>query len=294
MMSVNKYTVNLSQFQKEGDDPITGSTIVLPLGTNFQLVDQDEIVQTKFVEAEIDKAINPILDYDKIKLNPAIITNQTIVRVENVTYNVHFLNSSNQFNPYSYFGDIGFDNFDIKFRKNVFTKTFLRLNFYDSDIPTNQRLISFVTLFARINQSNYSTGVSSPWGTITPVNNFKIEFIVSNNMVNRSLSGEGFFLYHFKDEITESLPKELFMRAEFNNAKNGKTIDMMSTSSTTTPIDDLIVTTQGTTSTNNVFTKYILKRVDNQYYYEIDTTYSSNVQVVSGDYVVDLYQTFVI
>lgn len=293
-MSVNKYTINFSQLQKEGDDPITGSTIMLPLGTNFQLVDQGEIVQTKFVDVEINNSINPILDYDKIKLAPAVINNQSVSKIETVKYNVHFLNSNNQFNLFSYFGDIGFDNFDIKFRKKVFTKTFLRLNFYDSDVPTNQRLISFVTLFTRINQSDYSSGGLTPWGTITPVNNLKIQFILNNNSINRLLTSEGYFLYHFKDEVIENLPKELFMRAEFNNAKNGKKTLLMSTNSTTTPIDDLIVTTQGTTSTNNVFTKYILRKINSQYYYEIDTTYSTNVQNVLNNYVVNLYETFAV
>jgi hypothetical protein len=292
MMSVNKYIVNFSKAKPFNGEQFTGATINLPLGTNFQLVDQDEIVQTKFVDAEINKAINVILDYDRIKFKPALINNQSVTIIDNITYNVHFLNSNNQFNPYSYFGDIGFDNFDVKFRKKAFTKSFLRLSFYDTDVPTNQRLISFITLFPKINQTDYSTGGSSPWGTITPVNNLKIQFNLGNNLVDRALTGEGFFLYHFKDEVTPDLPKELYMRAEFNNAKNGKTTGLMSTSSTTNTIDNLVVTTQGSSSTNNLFMKYILNNINDQYFYEIDTTYSTNVQVISNDYVVDLYQIF--
>jgi hypothetical protein len=78
------------------------------------------------------------------------------------------------------------------------------------------------------------------------------------------------------------------MRAEFNNAKNGKTVGLMSTSSTTTTIDNLVSTSQN--STNNIFTKYILKTNNGQHYYEIDTNYSTNVQVISNDYIIDLYQ----
>ena len=284
MMSVNRFEINFKKLNS------SATTINIPINTGFQLVDQDDIVQTKFVEAEINKSINVILDYDKVRFKPTVINNQSVSIIDNIIYNVHFLNNTNQYNPYSYFGDIGFDNFDVKFRKKAFTNSFLRLSFYDTDVPTNQRLISFITLFPKINPTDYSTGGSSPWGTITPVNNLKIQFILGNTLIDRSLNGEGFFIYHYKDEVTPDLPKELYMRAEFNNAKNGKTIGMMSTDDTSITIDNLIVTTQGTSSTNNVFTKYILRNINNQYFYEIDTTYSTNVQVATNDYIVDLYQ----
>ena len=80
------------------------------------------------------------------------------------------------------------------------------------------------------------------------------------------------------------------MRAEFNNAKTGKITNLMSTSLTNKRIDQLITTTQGNTPTNNIFTKYILKNINSQYYYELDTTYSTNIQLINDNYTVDLYQ----
>lgn len=284
-MSVNKFKINIKRLNSE-----TGTTINIPLSNQFQLVDQENIIQSKFVETEINKNINSILDYDKIRFKPIYTNNQIINIIDNITYNVHFLNSNSQFNPYSYYGDIGFNDSDVKFRKKGFTNTFLRLNFYDSDITTNQRLISFITLFSRITQEDYSN--STPWGAITPVNNLKIQYKLGNNLVDRTLNSEGFFIYHYKDEVIPTLPKELYMKAEFNNSKTGKITNFMSTNSTTNTIDTLILTTQGNIPTNNVFTKYILKNVNNQYYYDIDETYSTNVQVTSNSYIVDLYEIF--
>jgi hypothetical protein len=284
-MSVNNYTINLKELNSQ-----TGATMNIPVSMTYQLVDQDEIVQTKFVDFEINNSINVTLDYDKIRFYPVFTVGQGTSPIDNILYRIHFLNASNQFDPYSYFGDIGFDNFDIKFRKKAFTNSFLRLSFYDTDIPTNQRLLSFITLYPKITPTDYSTGGSTPWGTITPVNNLKVQFELGNNLVYRSLNSQGFFIYHYKDEVTDLMPKELYMRAEFNNAKNGKTTGLMSTSSTTTTIDNLIVTSQGNNNTNNIFTKYILSKVGENYVYSIDTNYSTNVQVVSNDYIVDLYQ----
>lgn len=278
-MFVNKYKIVSNT---------TGTTISVPIMMDYQLVDQDDIIKTKFVDVEIEKNTNIILDYDKVRFQPIITNGDTFSIVNDVTYNVHFLNQSNQYNQYSYYGDIGFDNFDIKFRKKRFTNTFLRLSFYDSDIMTNQRLLSFVTIYPKIEPNNYSVGAQ--WGNITPANNFKIQFVLSSSLINRALNSQGYFLYHFKDEVLIDLPKELYMRADFNNAKNGKTTNLMSNNDPSITIDNLMVSTIGTNNTNNIFTKYILKKVSDSYYYEIDTSYSTNVQTAGNDYIVDLYQ----
>lgn len=285
MMSVNKYTVNFSQFNET-----TGATINIPINLGYQLVDQDEIVQTKFVDAEIQKNVNPTLDYDKVRFTPIVTTNNSFSFTNDITYRLHFLNSANQFNNFSYFGEIGFDNFDIKFRKKGFTQSFLRLNFYDSDSTVNQRLLSYITLFTKINPSDYSLGATPPWGVVTSVNNLKVQFALGNSLINRNVNGEGFFLYHYKDEVTIDLPKELYMRAEFNNAKNGKTTGFMSTNNTSITIDSLVATTENTNTTNNIFTRYILKKEGGQYFYEIDANYSTNVEILVNNYIIDLYQ----
>ena len=282
-MFVNKYRVVLN-----GSGIQTGATISVPITMDYQLVDQGEIIETKFVEAEIEKNINTILDYDKVRFSPVIPVSNAATPVDTITYNVHFLNTNNQYNTYSYYGDIGFDDFDIKFRKKRFTNSFLRLSFYDSDNLTNQRLVSFITIFPKIEPNNYSIGAQ--WGQITPANNFKIQYVLSSSLINRSLNSQGFFLYHYKDEIGVNAPKELYMRAEFNNAKNGKTTNLMSNDDPNVPIDNLMISTSGTNNSNNLFTKYILKKISDSYYYEIDTTYSENVEAVGDTYIVDLYQ----
>jgi hypothetical protein len=282
-MFVNKYKITYNSFGNQGD-----SFISIPITLDYQLVDQDEIIQTKFVDVEIKKNTNEILDYDKVRFQPKFPTTLGFALADDIIYNVNFLNSNNQYNQYSYYGDIGFDDFDIKFRKKRFTNSFLRLSFYDSDVITNQRLVSFSTIYPKIEPNNYSIG--QQWGNITPANNFKIQFVLSSSLIDRTLNSQGYFLYHYKDEVMIDLPKELYMRAEFNNAKNGKTTNLMSNNDPTITVDNLMVSTIGTNNTNNLFTKYILKKVNDSYYYEIDTAYSTNVQISNGDYIINLYQ----
>ena len=53
-------------------------------------------------------------------------------------------------------------------------------------------------------------------------------------------------------------------------------------------------TTKDTTNpvlVNNLYTRYVLTRDTEGYYYEIDTNYSNNVTTPNNDtYIVDLYQ----
>jgi hypothetical protein len=283
-MSINRYQIRFDQYGV-GDS----GSIEIPINMNYQLVDQDELVRTDFVALEVIKNTNPIIDYEKTRFKPAVINNTLISESNYVKYKLNFLNSSGQYNPNTYYSDLGFIDQDVRFRKKNFINSFLFLSFYDTDVPSTQRLISTITCYPKIDYSNYLIT-----GQIVPVNTILSEFNLGNVMLNRNLNGQGFSIYHYKDEVILSLPKNLYMRASFNNAKDGKTTLFMSTNNTTITIDNLIRTTEGTTNTNNVFTKYILKKTSIGYYYEIDTTYSNNVQINGNDYVVDLYETTVV
>lgn len=272
--------INIRNFRNNGE-----ATLNIPINMGYQLVDQADIIETKFVKKEIENEINEIIDYEKVRLIPAIINNQLLQPVFNVTYNVHFLNQSNQYNPTSFYSEIGFNNADIKFRKKAFTRSFLRLSFYDSDIQTSQRLLSFLTIYPDLNRL-----FNSNLNGTTPANMLPTSFTVGNSLVDSRESGEGFFLYHFKDEVLENLPKELFMRGDFSNARTGVTTRLMSTNVPNNTIDTLIKSTAGTTTPNNIYTKYILIKNNNGYYYEVDQNYSTNVSVLNDNYIINLYQ----
>lgn len=281
-MFVNKYTLinNLT-----GD---TSYSINIPMGTNSGMLGQQDVIDRDFIDIEVDKAVNIIFDYEKVKLLPKNGNDL----VNNITYKVNFLNGST-FNTNTNWNDIGFIDEDLKFKKNSFTRSFLRLDFYDSDIATNQNLISFITLYPKFSYNdvkiNYKTG------EIPSAINYKTTFVLGNPLVDRKLNGEGFSLYHFKDEIFPHPlpPKHLYMRATFNNAKTGKSTGLMASNNPSLPIDDLIKSTIGTTNKNNLYTRYILTRDVDGYFYEIDTTYSSNnvsYDPTSKNYTVNLYQ----
>ncbi len=294
-MFVNKYTFanNLSGG--------TSYNINVPLGNNSGVVGQQETIEKDFINIEVENSVNPILDYEKIKLLPKHNADGIL---DNITYRVNLLDGGT-FNTSLKWGDIDFDDDDFRFRKKSFTKSFLRLDFFDSDIVTNQNLVSFITLFPEFSYDDTSSG------SIPIAVNYPVSFKLGNPLVDRNINGEGFALYDFKDEILPSVPKNLYMRGTFNNAKTGISTGLMSSNNSSLKIDELISSTECSTTTtlitsggilkNNLFTKYILTRETSGYYYKIDDTFSDNVDYKSkntttpsptntNDYIINLYQ----
>lgn len=251
----------------------TAYELTVPISMDFQPVDQYDVIKDKFIDVEVENSINPIVDYEKVRLSPI---DKGTVKVGKVSYDLRFLNDLSNTNHWDDIVDENsnpvFTNEDIKFRKNRFKKSFLRLNFYDSDIPTDQRLLSFTTVFPELS-SDYIHGVNAtpPDLPSTPFDFDKIpiKFVLENPITKPKGFAEGYYLYHFKDEI----PTELFMRAQFNCAADGKTYNFMTTNALL-PIDQLV---------DNLHVKYILKKDNTGYYYTIDDTYSSNVTYSAGN-----------
>lgn len=137
-MFVNKYKIRLGKESKFLNFPITLS---------HSTVGQSDMIEDKFIKVETDKAINGIVDHEKVRLTP-IQKNEKINRVD---YSLNLLKGGS-FPSLTSYGSEGFVNDDIKFKRNNFKKSFLNLSFYDSDVPTNQNYLGNVTLFSKLSR----------------------------------------------------------------------------------------------------------------------------------------------
>ena len=277
-MDVNKYKLKVPTLSGT-----TGIKIDLPISQTMGLAGQEEIIKTKFVDVEVQEAINEIFDYEKVKFLPKNFLNDVLT--SGILYKLNFLNDSGGYTPNTYWSDLGMTFDDFKFRKNGFVKSFLRLDFYDTDINSTQRLIFFITIFPKFNVNDL--GVN---GSVPPPSTYDVTFRLGNTLLDKAADGEGFGLYHFKDEVLPTVPKDLYMRATFNNAKTGKTTKFMSSDDPNISIDNLVLTTNGTTTPNNLHTRYLLKREVDGYYYTIDGDYSNNTSNLSNNYTINLYE----
>jgi len=270
-----KYKIRISQLSG-----VTDTLIKIPVTLTPRTTDQAEIVDRVFVDVEVEKAINPILDYEKARFTPIFtgVTENTLV--QNVKYNIKFLNSSGFPTSPSFYSDIGVTDDDLRYGKKRFENSFINLSFYDTDKATDQRLISYINIFSRLTGADLQDLSDPKPGLPKPASQVPISSSLSNPIRDPEGFAEGFYIYNYKDEVTAETPKELYMRARYNNAANGTTTNMM-TEGIAYPIDDLV---------NKLYTRYVLYRNTTGYYYAIDETYSNNVTRSGDNIIVDIYE----
>jgi len=171
-------------------------------------------------------------------------------------------------------GYLGFDDDDIFYQKMKVKKSFLRLMFYDSKNVLNKNLLAYSTsfldsgklfikyslvrnnekLFKYVNETEYYENEMAMFEPgrqpvlETPKSDFEFENekyddlrlssgIVLKDKYNDDASSDGFYLYIFKQDAPSENPIDLYLKAEFNNAKYGKTLNLMiPISSTGVPI----------------------------------------------------------
>lgn len=278
-MYTNKYKINL----KTIDSGSTATTITFPIDMVFQTVDQAELIEKVFVDTEVEKAINPILDYDKVRFTP-IKSDGSVI--EKIIYNVKLIENNQYVN---FFGNIGFTDDDIKFKKENFKQTFLDLVFFDSDNALTQVPINNLTLFANLNTSDLlpidrTNGLG---GQPKSANEIPINFVLENPIIKPRGFSEGYYLYDYKDLIPFGGFKYIYMRASFKNAKTGKSTNLMVTQAPQ-PIEKLV---------NELYTRFKLTRTKDGFYYEIDPTYHgnntiglNNVNYISNSAIINLYE----
>lgn len=164
-------------------------------------------------------------------------------------------------------GYLGFDDDDVYYQKTKVRKSFLRLMFYDSKDVLNKNLLTYSTTFldsgqlftkySRIRNNkelfkyvNESEAYENEMVMFEPgqqydkrkrgddaeaeiMQNSKYDTLRMSSMItlkdkyNDDASSDGFYIYLFKQDVPAEMPIDLYLRAEFNNAKYGKTVNLM-------------------------------------------------------------------
>jgi hypothetical protein len=274
----------------------TATTINIPINIDYQIIDNSELIETVFVEDETQKAVNKILDYDKVRFTP-VKTGTTTSFISNITYNINLLDANNTMQTPTYYSTADpkdpYTDDDIKFQRNVFKESFLMLSFYDDDNPLTQNLVTEIEIYSNLTQYDYWTPQNIPTpppvymnGQPKPANQIPLRFIASNPATIEKSFYEGFYIYNYKDEYVVGAPKYLYMKASFFNAKSGKLTNLM-IENTKYPIDTLV---------KKQYTRYILYRDVKGFYYTLDTSYSNNISFTNTtkpntfDISINLYQ----
>lgn len=225
--------------------------VSIPLTTQFSIPNTTSNGLNNF-NVVMGDIINPIIDYEKIKLNPV---NPTLSRLaDSITFKLHFYNNTSWDEDSSRLIDIGFNEDDIKNKKKKIGESFIRLSFYDSNDFKTQNLLAHSTIYldGDLIYSNYLLNKSP--------NNLKSEFICENpKLSNKIKSFEGFNIFLFKGDVTKTQVRTIYMRVDFNNAANGRSI----------------LFTNGKPETINGFT---MAELYDNLFFEINCVYNNNTK----------------
>lgn len=202
---------------------VSGSTIDIPFGDIFSpKTQQYDFIENRF-DLTTSDIINPTVDMEKVKLSPYYTTDyENFTKVKSISIEPHFY--STQLNDWdsgiTKISDIGFAEDDVKNRRSCVQNTFIRCSFYTSTDPETQLLLGYNTIYLD-SYDLYTDYISSGSNFNSLTSEFTLE---EPNLSKKVKSLEGFNVYYFKSDLLKNQIQTIYMKVEFNNAKNGKRI----------------------------------------------------------------------
>ncbi len=254
---------------------VNDKDIILPVEITFDNEGRDMGVE-EFENNILEKVINGIDDFETTKYSHAPWdTNQEKTEITHQfnffdsTLSTDFINnppsSSNWLDDYQY---ASFTDKEIYFFANSFKGSFFKLDFYDTKINENQKILFSVILPTQ-------QGLKEP-GTIGPILN-PTQVLVKKPKYVLDFVGadkEGFFIYWLKNPSYLST-NVFYMTAKFFNAKKGQFVRMMNV-----PQSSLVGPNVYNFDKSNYF--YYRVVLDNNYEYKVYRDYPSTSRVGVG------------
>jgi hypothetical protein len=172
---------------------------------------------------------------------------------------------------------------DLYCRTKRVMNSFLRFNFFDSNISSENNFLFFNDIFTQIGVDQ-----KNEFNFLLPEDQSPVNYYLGDSVLEPEMIHEGFYLYWFKDLVDNAPNQELeiYMTAVYNNAINGETVGLYtSQSDLQTPLEAIDI--NGPNGLN--YLKVILKNDNGIYKYR----FSGNTdQMVTGGGGVDVNPPF--
>ena len=223
-MNNNSYKFTLPK----GDDKY----INIPIEIKWDFIGQDDAVE-EYQQNVVEEVIGFPGDFEVLRFAHAPYSNDTKTDIK---YDFHFFADNNgnvPVNPSllvtqptttisnwitSYIPE-GFTEIDIYYYVKPFTKSFFKLDFYDTKDTITQT--NYFTVILPVQQGFTVTGITSSYKPIVDIKipSFKLDYVGDK---------EGFFLYWLRNTKFLDISK-FYMTAKFFDAKLGIFVKMMNT-----------------------------------------------------------------
>jgi hypothetical protein len=248
-MSVSKYKFRIPQLDQQID---------IPIEIKWDFTERDQAIDI-YQEEVLEDLIGSPNDFELSRFtNNSYLSANTNTLATKIFYEFNFFdtgqtinNSAAWINSYQY---VGFSKLDIYSYIKPFTKSFFKLDFYDTKNEVSQQ--NYFTIILPVQQGFFET--------------VSISTFLSNINIRKPRMGldyigdkEGFFIYWLRSRFYINLDK-FYMSAKFFNGRTGNFVRMMNRP-------------QSSLSGN-----YYTFNSDDYFYYEVQLDYSTKTyEVVS-------------
>jgi hypothetical protein len=211
-MSVSKYKIRLNSLDKELD---------IPIEMKWDFLERDQAID-QYQQTVLEDVIGPPVDFELTRFpHQEYYSNITNSFLTKVNYEFYFFdtgdtiaNTTSWYNSYEY---AGFTEKEIYSYIKPFTKSFFKLDFYDTRSETSQK--NYFTIILPVQQGDFDTVTISTFLTNVKIRKPKygLDYVGDK---------EGFFIYWLRETDYIDLD-EFYMSAKFFNARQGSFIRMM-------------------------------------------------------------------
>ena len=218
-MIANRYTININ--------PNSDKFINIPINIDFDIMGRDDDIDV-FEKNTITEIIGEPEDFEVDRFshekNLRQVNNRTIGETK-LLMNFGFLSQSNSTYLSSYFNSNLFTGRELYFYANSFTKSFFKLDFYDSPNPNNQT--NYLTQIIPTQQGGLQQIEIDGNQVNVKIPQFTLDFIGDK---------EGFFVYWLKNKSFLNLDT-FYVSAKFFNAKVGQFVTFVNRPMTGMPVN---------------------------------------------------------
>lgn len=211
-MTVNKYKITLPTLDKQLD---------IPIEIKWDFSERDQAIDT-YQKKVVEDVVGLPVDFELSRFAHndyfSTITNGFLSKIN---YEFYFFDSgqtvSNITSWSNSYIQLGFTNNEIYSYVKPFTKSFFKLDFYDTRSEISQK--NYFTIILPVQQGEFETVTISSFLTNVEIRKpkFGLDYIGDK---------EGFFIYWLRDKGYIDLD-EFYMSAKFFNARTGNFIRMM-------------------------------------------------------------------
>ncbi|MHA2390018.1 MAG: hypothetical protein ACXACW_14960, partial [Candidatus Hodarchaeales archaeon] len=197
---------------------VTGESIDfnIPIKLNADPLDNEDLVKTTFVDEEVEKAINEITDFKKVRFKPATVKNGRWTIVPEIKIELKFFKSDGTYS--NEYASLGFTSEDIFCRVNRLMKSFLSLDYYDSTNSAENIFLTNSDVYTQIGDDQ-TNEIGIPFkANVNP-----ISYRLGDPTLRPNEVHEGFHIFWFSNDVlnAENYEYTIYLSPTYQNAGDG-------------------------------------------------------------------------